>query len=61
MMGVVLQVTGMVTIPGGSWDGDQVLWKLLGVVVQVAGLVKTPGEVGMMTRCCGSCKGSVFR
>ena len=28
---------------GGSWGGDQVLWKPSGVVVQVAGLVTVPG------------------
>ena len=48
-----MQVTGLVTTPGGiwggdqvkgqSWDGYQVLWKLPGVVVQVTGLVTTPG------------------
>ena len=36
-----MQVTGLVTTPGGSWGGDQVLWKLPGVVVQVLGLVTT--------------------
>ena len=46
--GVIVQVTGLVTIPGGSWNGDQVLWNLQGVVVQVAGIIKTPG---------GSCVG----
>ena len=39
----VVQVTGLVTSPGGSWDGYQVLWKVPGVVVQVTGLVTTPG------------------
>ena len=34
---VVVQVTGLVTPPEGSWDGYQVLWKLPGVVVQVTG------------------------
>ena len=34
----------LVTKLGGSWDGEQVLWKLSGVVVQVAGLVTTPGR-----------------
>ena len=34
----------MVTTPGGSLDGDQVLWKLPGVVMQVAGLVSTLGR-----------------
>ena len=38
-----MQVTGLVTTPGGSWDVDQVLWKLPVVVVQVTGLVTTPG------------------
>ena len=38
-----MQVTGLVTIPGGSESGDQVFWKLPGVLVQVAGLVTTPG------------------
>ena len=38
-----MQVTGLVTTPGGSWGGDQVLWKLPGVLVQVTGLVTTPG------------------
>ena len=33
----------LVTTPGGSWDDDQVLWKLPGVVVQVTGLITTPG------------------
>ena len=28
---------------GGSWGGDQVLWKPSGVGVQVAGLVAIPG------------------
>ena len=36
-------MVGLVTTPGGSWGGDQVLWKLSGVGVQVAGLVTTPG------------------
>ena len=39
-----MQLTGLVTTSGGSWDGDQVLWKLQEVVVQVAGLIKTPRE-----------------
>ena len=43
-----MQVTGLVTTSGGSWDGDQVLWKLQRVVLQIAGLIKTPG---------GSCVG----
>ena len=34
---------GLVTTPGGSWGGDQVLWKLSGVIVQIAGLVTIPG------------------
>ena len=29
--------------PGGSWGGDQVLWKLSVVGVQVVGFVTTPG------------------
>ena len=41
--GVVVQVTGLVTTPGGSWGGDQVLWKLSGITVQVTGLVTIPG------------------
>ena len=43
LSGVVVQVAGLVTTPGASFGGDQVLWKLPGVVVQVAGLVTTPG------------------
>ena len=41
--GVGVQVTGFVTTPGGSWDGNQVLWKLQEIIVQVAGLVTVPG------------------
>ena len=41
---IAVQVTGLVTTPGGSFGGDQVLCKLPGVVVQVAGLVTTPGR-----------------
>ena len=38
-----MQVRGLVTTPGGSWDGKQVLWKVPEVVAQIAGLVTTPG------------------
>ena len=41
-------MAGFVTTPGGSWDGNQVVWKLQEIVVQVAGLVTVPG---------GSCSG----
>ena len=36
-------MVGLVTTPGGSWGGGQVLWRLSGVGVQVSGLVTTPG------------------
>ena len=35
-------MAGLDATPGGSWGGDQVLWKFSGVRVQVAGLVTTP-------------------
>ena len=38
-----MQVAGLVTVPGGSWGGDQVFLTLSGVGVQVTGLVTTPG------------------
>ena len=38
-----MHVTGLVTTRGGSWGGDQVLWKMPGVVVQVTGLFTSPG------------------
>ena len=41
--GVFVQVAGLLTTPGVSWDGGSVLWKLPGIVVQVKGLVTTPG------------------
>ena len=43
LSGVVVQVAGLVTTPGGSLDGYQVFWELPWVVVQVTGLVTTPG------------------
>ena len=47
LSGVEVQVAGFVTTTGGSWDGNQVLWKLQEIMdmdmdmdmVQVAGLV----------------------
>ena len=36
-------MAGLITTPRGSWDANQVLWKLQDIVVQVAGLVKVPG------------------
>ena len=42
LTGVVVQVTGVVTIPGGGLGGDQVLLKLPGVGLQATGLVTTP-------------------
>ena len=38
-----MQVTGLVTTPGGSYGGNQVLWKLSGIAVQVPRLVTIPG------------------
>ena len=38
-----MHVAGLVATPGGSWGGDQVLWKLSGFEVQMAGFVTTPG------------------
>ena len=52
-----MQVTGSVTTHGGSWDGEQVLWKLSGVVVQVTGLVTTHGGSWMLTRSFGNARG----
>ena len=40
--GVVVQVAGLVTPPGGSMDGDLVLLELPGVVVQVTVLGTPP-------------------
>ena len=40
LSGVGVQVTGLVTTPERSWDGDQDLWKMPGVVVQVTGWLK---------------------
>ena len=40
---IVVQVAGLVTVPGGSWGGDHVLLKLLGFGVQVTRLVTAPG------------------
>ena len=37
LSGVRVQVAGLVTTPGGSWDGNQVLWKLQDIVLKVAG------------------------
>ena len=48
-----VQVARLVATPGGSWGGDQVLWKLSGV--------EAHEEVGMATRFCGSCKRSWCR
>ena len=39
----MVQVAGLVTVPGGSWGGNQVFLTLSGVGVQVTGLVTTPG------------------
>ena len=38
----MVQVAGLVTVPGGSWGGDQVFLTLSGVGVQNTGLT-TPG------------------
>ena len=40
--GVGVQVTWLVTTPGGSLSCDQVFLKLSGIEVQVTGLVRTP-------------------
>ena len=42
--GVVVQVAGLVTVPGRSWGGNLVFLKLLGIGVPLAGLVTTPGR-----------------
>ena len=40
--GVVVQVAGLVTVPGGSWGGNLVFFKLSRVGVHLSGLVATP-------------------
>ena len=40
--GVVVQVAGLVTVPGGSWGGKLVFLRLSGIVLHVQGLVTTP-------------------
>ena len=51
-------MAGLVATPGGSWGGDQVLWKLSGVGVQVTGLVTTPGgsDGGYGGGCAPACR-----
>ena len=52
LSGVRVQVAGLVTTPGGSWDSNQVLWKLQNIVVQVVGLVRVLEGVGVATMSC---------
>ena len=42
--GVVVQVTGLATVPRESCGGNLVFWQLSGVGVHVAGLVVTVGS-----------------
>ena len=41
----MVQVSGLVTVPGGSWGDNHVLLKLSGVGVQVTRLVTAHGGI----------------